>query len=122
LLATAILVAGGCKKKADPVNEMEKAVAVLSKPVPAAEAPAAPSGAEPPAKMMQAALADYKAGKFDDTVVQFQLMRNMNNLGAEQRWIMQDTINNVMLDLYAKAEKGDAQAAAAIARYGQMQH
>lgn len=130
VLSALALGLSACQKNENPAGELEKAAAAMAK-APAAPAPA-PAAADsgnsliptepPPAKQMEDALADYKAGKMEDAVNRLQLLRGSTALSPEQRMAMQDGVAAVMRDLYARAEKGDAQAAAAVARYEKLQN
>jgi hypothetical protein len=70
---------------------------------------------------VQQALADFKAGNMEDTVVRLQLLRRMAVLSPQQRMALQDSVAAVMTEIYTLAEKGDPRAKAAVARYEQMQ-
>ena len=126
---TAIAVAlSACHKKQDPVSELEKAAAAMTSPETAPAAPAAPDASPrpapaslPPAKQVQQAITDYKAGNMEDAVVRLQLLRATSVLSPQQRMALQDSVAAVMTEIYTLAEKGDARAKAAVARYEQMQ-
>ncbi len=127
-LAAIAVALGACHKKQDPVSELEKAAAAMASPETAPTAPAVPdAGPRPapastsPAKQVQQALADFKAGTMEDTVVRLQLLRTMSVLSPQQRMALQDSVAAVMTEIYTLAEKGDPRAKAAVARYEQMQ-
>lgn len=127
-LAAIAVALSACHKKQDPVSELEKAAAAMATPESAPAAPAAPAAAArpapaslPPAKQVQQALVDFKAGNMEDAVVRLQLLRSMAVLSPQQRMALQDSVAAVMTEIYTLAEKGDARAKAAVARYEQMQ-
>ena len=127
LAATAVALSA-CHKKQDPVSELEKAAAAMAIPETAPAAPAAPdAGPRPapatpaPAKDVQQALVDFKAGNLEDAVVRLQLLRATAVLSPQQRMALQDSVAAVMTEIYTLAEKGDARAIAAVAQYEKMQ-
>lgn len=127
-LAALAVALSACHKKQDPVSELEKAAAAMAAPETAPAEPAAPAAGPrsapaepPPAKQVQQALADFKAGNMEDTVVRLQLLRRMAVLSPQQRMALQDSVAAVMTEIYTLAEKGDPRAKAAAARYEQMQ-
>ena len=130
ILSVLAVMLSACHKQ-DPVSELEKTAAAMAKaeaaPAPAnpvdtsaRPAPAAPAG-PPPARMIQEAVADYKAGKMEDAVTRLQILRNMPSLSPQQRMALQDSVAAVMTEVYSLAEKGDPRAIAAVARYEKMQ-
>jgi hypothetical protein len=127
-LAAIAVALSACHKKDDPVLELEKAAATMAAPETAPAAPAAPDAGPrpapaslPPAKQVQQALVDFKAGNMEDAVVRLQLLRTTSVLSPQQRMALQDSVAAVMTEIYTLAEKGDARAKAAVARYEQMQ-
>ena len=124
LLAAIAVGLSACHKQ-DPVIELEKAAAEMAKTETAPAAPDAAPGLAPanppPAQQMQQAIADYKAGKMEDTVTRLQVLRTTAALSPQQRMALQDSVAAVMTEIYTLAEKGDARAKAAVARYEQMQ-
>ena len=127
-LVSIAVALSACHKKQDPVSELEKAAAAMAAPETEPAAPAAPDGGSrpapatpPPAKQVQQALADFKAGNLEDAVVRLQLLRSMSVLSPQQRMALQDSVAAVMTEIYTLAEKGDPRAKAAVARYEQMQ-
>jgi hypothetical protein len=127
-LAAIAVVLSACHKKQDPVSELEKAAAAMAAPETAPAAPAAPDAGPrpapaslPPAKQVQQALVDFKAGNMEDAVVRLQLLRATSVLSPQQRMALQDSVAAVMTEIYTLAEKGDPRAKAAVARYQQMQ-
>jgi hypothetical protein len=127
-LAAIAVALSACHKKQDPVSELEKAAAAMAAPETVPAAPAAPdAGPRPapaslsPAKHVQQALADFKAGNMEAAVVRLQLLRATSVLSPEQRMALQDGVAAVMTEIYTLAEKGDPRAKAAVARYEQMQ-
>ena len=124
LLAAIAVGLSACHKQ-DPVIELEKAAAEIAKTETAPAAPDAGPGLAPanppPAQQMQQAIADYKAGKMEDTVTRLQLLRATAVLSPQQRMALQDSVAAVMTEIYTLAEKGDPRAKAAVVRYEQMQ-
>ena len=124
LLPAIAVVFSACHKQ-DAVVEMEKAAAAMAKAEAAAAAPDAASGpnpaSPPPAKLVQQAIADYKAGKMEDAVTRLQLLRAMPAMSPQQRMALQDSVAAVMTEIYTLAEKGDPRAIAAVAQYQRMQ-
>jgi hypothetical protein len=123
LLAAIAVGLSACHKQ-DPVIELEKAAAELAKTETAPAAPDAAPGlapATPPAQQMQQAIADYKAGKMEDTVTRLQVLRTTAVLSPQQRMALQDSVAAVMTEIYTLAEKGDTRAIAAVAQYEKMQ-
>jgi hypothetical protein len=127
-LAAIAVALSACHKKDDPVLELEKAAATMAAPETAPAAPAAPDAgprpapaSPPPAKQVQQAITDFKAGNMEDAVVRLQLLRTTSVLSPQQRMALQDSVAAVMTEIYTLAEKGDARAKAAVARYEQMQ-
>jgi len=113
-----------CSRQQDPVRELEKAAsAVRTEPAtPAPDANPGPTSAGPaPASQVQAAIADYKAGKMEDAVTRLQLLRATPALTPQQRMALQDSVAAVMAEVYSLAEKGDQRAIAAVAKYEAMQ-
>src|SRR5207237_5900284 len=121
LVAALAAVLSACHKQ-DPVNELEKAAAAMTK-METAPAPAAPDAGTsvpaptgpPPAEQVRQALADYKAGKMEDAVTRLQLLRATPVLSPQQRMALQDSVAAVMTEIYSLAEKGDPRAIAAVA-------
>ena len=127
LFSAVALVMSACHKQGqNPVVELEKTASAMTKsePAPAASdaSPGPGVGGPAPAKQVQDALADYKAGKMEDAVTRLQLLRSMPALTPQQRMALQDSVAAVMTEVYALAAKGDARAIAAVARYEQMQN
>ena len=124
LLAAIVVGMSACHKQ-DPVIELEKAAAEIAKTETAPAAPDAGPGLAPanppPAQQMQQAIADYKAGKMEDTVTRLQLLRATAVLSPQQRMALQDSVAAVMTEIYTLAEKGDPRAIAAVAQYEKMQ-
>ena len=124
LLAAVAVVLSACQKQS-AVIEMEKAAAAMAKAetVPAApDAGAGPNPAgPPPAKQVQQAIAEYKAGNMQDAVTRLQLLRAMPAMSPQQRMALQDSVAAVMTEIYSLAEKGDPRAIAAVAQYQKMQ-
>ena len=124
LLAAIAVGLSACHKQ-DPVIELEKAAAEMAKTETAPAAPDAGPGLAPanppPAQQMQQAIADYKAGKMEDTVTRLQLLRATAVLSPQQRMALQDSVAAVMTEIYTLAEKGDPRAIAAVAQYEKMQ-
>jgi hypothetical protein len=123
-IASVALLLSGCHKS-DPVSELEKAASAMAAAQPAAtpsNAGSAPeTAAPPPADQVQAAVADYKAGKMEDAVTRLQLLRAVPTLTPEQRMALQDSVAAVMTEIYSLAQKGDPRAIAAVAAYEKMQ-
>jgi|SRR5579862_9654711 len=119
-----VLLLSGCHKQ-DPVSELEKTASTMTSAQPAAPAantsPAPEPAGPPPAQQVQAALADYKAGKMEDAVTRLQLLRAVPTLTPEQRMALQDSVAAVMTEIYTLAGKGDPRAIAAVAAYEKMQ-
>ncbi len=122
----AIVVALSACRKQDPVVELEKAAVAMEK---METAPAAPDAgprpdpaSPPPAKQVQQAIADYKAGNMEDAVTRLQLLRSMPVMSPQQRMALQDSVAAVMTEIYVLAEKGDPRAIAAVAQYQRMQN
>jgi len=114
--------------KQTPVEELEKAAAAIEKmdAAPAAKSAETEGDFDPakyvaPAKQLKEAISDYKAGKLEDAVTRLQVLRAQPILTPQQRMAVQDSVAAVMADIYVQAEKGDARAAAAVAKYEQMQ-
>ena len=127
-LAAIAVALSACHKKQDPVSELEKAAAAMAKAESAPATPPAPDAGPrpapatlPPAKQVQQALADFKAGNMEDAVVRLQLLRATAVLSPQQRMALQDSVAAVMTEIYTLAEKGDPRAKAAVARYEKMQ-
>ena len=127
LLAAIAVLLVACHKQ-NAVSEMEKAAAAMAAPVTEPAAPAAPDAgtrpapaSPPPAKQVQQAITDFKAGNMEDAVVRLQLLRATSVLSPQQRMALQDSLAAVMTEIYTLAEKGDPRAKAAVARYEQMQ-
>ncbi len=124
LLAAIAVILIACQKH-DPMIELEKAAAAMAQTEAAPAAPDAGPGlvpaSPPPAKQVQQAMADYKAGKMEDAVTRLQLLRATPVLSPQQRMALQDSVAAVMTEVYALAEKGDARAIAAVAQYEKMQ-
>ena len=124
LLAAIVVGLSACHKQ-DPVIELEKAAAEMAKTETAPAAPEAGPGLAPanppPAQQMQQAIADYKAGKMEDTVTRLQVLRATAVLSPQQRMALQDSVAAVMTEIYTLAEKGDPRAIAAVAQYEKMQ-
>jgi len=124
LLAAIAVGLSACHKQ-DPVIELEKAAAEMAKTETAPAAPDAGPGLAPanppPAQQMQQAIADYKAGKMEDTVTRLQVLRATAVLSPQQRMALQDSVAAVMTEIYTLAEKGDPRAIAAVAQYEKMQ-
>jgi hypothetical protein len=124
LLAAIALGLSACHKQ-DPVIELEKAAAEMAKTETAPAAPDTGPGLAPanppPAQQVQQAIADYKAGKMEDTVTRLQLLRATAVLSPQQRMALQDSVAAVMTEVYTLAEKGDPRAIAAVAQYEKMQ-
>ena len=124
LLAAIAVGLSACHKQ-DPVIELEKAAAELAKTETAPAAPDAGPGLAPanppPAQQMQQAIADYKAGKMEDTVTRLQVLRTTAVLSPQQRMALQDSVAAVMTEIYTLAEKGDTRAIAAVVQYEKMQ-
>ena len=124
LLAAITTVLIACHKQ-DPTSELEKAAAAMTKMETAPAVPDAGTGVAPvgppPAEQVRQALADYKAGKMEDAVPRLQLLRATPVLSPQQRMALQDSVAAVMTEIYSLAEKGDARAIAAVARYEKMQ-
>jgi len=124
LLAAIVVGLSACHKQ-DPVIELEKAAAEIAKTETAPAAPDAGPGLAPanppPAQQMQQAIADYKAGKMEDTVTRLQVLRATAVLSPQQRMALQDSVAAVMTEIYTLAEKGDPRAIAAVAQYEKMQ-
>jgi hypothetical protein len=124
LLAAIAVGLNACHKQ-DPVIELEKAAAEIAKTETAPAAPDAGPGLAPanppPAQQMQQAIADYKAGKMEDTVTRLQVLRATAVLSPQQRMALQDSVAAVMTEIYTLAEKGDPRAIAAVAQYEKMQ-
>ena len=124
LLAALAVSLSACHKQ-DPVIELEKAAAEMAKTETAPAAPDAGPGLAPanppPAQQVQQAIADYKAGKMEDTVTRLQLLRATAVLSPQQRMALQDSVAAVMTEIYTLAEKGDPRAIAAVAQYEKMQ-
>jgi hypothetical protein len=124
IAASTALLLSGCHKQ-DPVSELEKAASTMTSAQPAAP-PSQPNAAPepagpPPSQQVQAALADYKAGKMEDAVTRLQLLRAVPTLTPEQRMALQDSVAAVMTEIYTLAAKGDPRAIAAVAAYEKMQ-
>ncbi len=119
-----VILLGACRKQ-DPVEEMEKAAAAMSKmetPPASSEASGNPeAAAPPPGTQLQQAISDYKSGKMEDAVTRLQLLRAQPILSPQQRMALQDSIAAVMTEIYTLAEKGDARAIAAVAQYEKLQ-
>ena len=113
----------GCKKTT-PIDEMEKTAAALANakqsPVPAVT-PEAGAPTIVPAEQVRQAIDEYKAGKMEDAVTRLHLLRSTPVLSPEQRMALQDSMAAVMTEIYAKAEKGDPEAIAAVKQYEKMQ-
>ena len=124
LLAAIAVGLSACHKQ-DPVIELEKAAAEIAKTETAPAAPDAGPGLAPanppPAQQMQQAIADYKAGKMEDTVTRLQVLRATAVLSPQQRMALQDSVAAVMTEIYTLAEKGDPRAIAAVAQYEKLQ-
>jgi len=127
-LAAIAVAFSACHKNQDPVFELEKAAAAMAAPETAPAAPAAPEAGPrpapatpPPAKQVQQAITDFKAGNMEDAVVRLQLLRATSVLSPQQRMALQDSVAAVMTEIYTLAEKGDPRAKAAVVRYEQMQ-
>ena len=127
-LAAIAVALSACHKKQDPVSELEKAAAAMAASETEPAAPAAPDSrlrpapaSLPPAKQVQQALVDFKAGNMEDAVVRLQLLRAMAVLSPQQRMALQDGVAAVMTEIYTLAEKGDPRAKAAVVRYEKMQ-
>ena len=124
LLAAIVVGLSACHKQ-DPVIELEKAAAEMAKTETAPAAPEAGPGLAPanppPAQQVQQAIADYKAGKMEDTVTRLQVLRATAVLSPQQRMALQDSVAAVMTEIYTLAEKGDPRAIAAVAQYEKMQ-
>ena len=124
--AFALFLSACHKQQQDPVGELEKAASAMTKSEPAPIASDASPGpaiaGPPPAKQVQQALTDYKAGKMEDAVTRLQLLRSMPTLTPQQRMALQDSVAAVMTEVYTLAAKGDPRAIAAVARYEQMQN
>jgi len=125
LLLAAIAVALSACHKRDPVIELEKVAAAMAQ---TETAPAAPDpgsrpdpASPPPAKQVQQAIADYKAGNMEEAVTRLQVLRAQPVMSPQQRMALQDSIAAVMTEIYALAEKGDPRAIAAVAQYQKMQ-
>ena len=124
LLAAIAVGLSACHKQ-DPVIELEKAAAEIAKTETAPAAPDAGPGLAPanppPAQQVQQAIADYKAGKMEDTVTRLQVLRATAVLSPQQRMALQDSVAALMTEIYTLAEKGDARAIAAVAQYEKLQ-
>ena len=127
-LAAIAVALSACHKKQDPVSELEKAAAAMAAPETVPAAPAAPDtgphpapASPPPAKQVQQAITDFKAGNMEDAVVRLQLLRATAVLSPQQRMALQDSVAAVMTEIYTLAEKGDTRAIAAVAQYEKMQ-
>ena len=136
-LTIALLVPGCSRKTTDAKTELDKAAAALGPAEPAsapAPEPTAPVAAEPnapapavampagtPAQQMQLAITSYKSGELEDAVTRLQKLRMTPTLTPEQRMAVQDGVAAVMAEVYARAEKGDQRAVAAVKQYEEMQ-
>lgn len=114
---------GGCQRKAQPLDELEKTAAALRKvdPEAAVTAPAQDAAAAPSTQLQQA-IVDYKAGKMEDAVTRLQVLRMSPAMSPEQRMALQDSVAAVMSEVYELARKGDARAIAAVQAYERMQN
>jgi hypothetical protein len=108
-----------------PVIELEKAAAEIAKTETAPAAPDAGPGLAPAtrltAQQMQQAIADYKAGKMEDTVTRLQVIaRHGSPVAPATHGLAGQRCRRDDGDLHPR-EKGDPRAIAAVAQYEKMQ-
>lgn len=117
LLATLVLLAGGCRKQADVKSSVAELEQAFQAPTPAA-APAAGVPALPPAAaaeaqdLVKAALNAARADDYASGVVALQAARTKPGVSAEQLMAVQRAMQAMTTDLATRAANGDQKALA----------
>ena len=124
----------GCSKKSDADSALNNAVKAMAEPAPSAPPPApavAPAPAQPApqaapkvevSQQMNQAVAAYKSGNYEDAVSKLQWLRAQKGTTPQQLTALQEATDAVMGEIYARAQKGDARAVAAVKQYEALQN
>ena len=122
LCLLALLLAAGCKKKADvtsEVSELEKAfpTAVTSpQPPPATTQPnPAPATNPDPNALVQSALSAVRANDYAGGVIALQAAQNSPRISYQQLMAVEKAKQAITAELQARAGRGDAKALADLA-------
>lgn len=113
LLLLCLAGASGCGGKADvkqDVPELEKALAPLL------ATSATDPGQASIQKCASGVVAALKAGNYPAAMDQFTVLQRQRGLTPEQRMVINNASSTLVQELTARAEKGDAEAKAALAR------
>jgi hypothetical protein len=71
---------------------------------------------------MNQAVAAYKSGNYEDAVSKLQWLRAQKGTTPQQLTALQEATAAVMGEIYARAQKGDARAVAAVKQYEALQN